>query len=209
MAKFNVIVADVPAQFKTWSGPKISQRTSGSHYSTMSWEELNLLDVKSVSANDCCLFLWCCSPLLQETMQMAKSWGFEYKTIAFVYVKRNVKSKSPAIGMGYWTRANAELVLLFTRGKPKRLSKNISQIVPEEGVIDFLLNDRFEEPDVIYADKMKHSQKPEEVQDRIEELVGGPYLELFARRHRDNWVCVGDEVTQRDIKEDLNLLRDS
>jgi hypothetical protein len=41
---------------------------------------------------------------------------------------------------------------------------------------------------------MEHSRKPDEIYDRIERLVTGPYLELFARRERHNWVTWGNEL---------------
>jgi N6-adenosine-specific RNA methylase IME4 len=78
------------------------------------------------------------------------------------------------MGMGYWTRANTEPCLLATRGKPKRLDAGVRQ-----GII---------------APRQEHSRKPDEIHDRIERLVAGPYLELFARRPRAGWTVWGNEV---------------
>jgi len=80
--------------------------------------------------------------------------------------------------MGYWTRANSEPCLLATRGKPKRLSAAVRQ-----GII---------EP------RREHSRKPDCVHERIERLVAGPYLELFARATRPGWTCWGNEVGKFD-----------
>ena len=63
----------------------------------------------------------------------------------------------------------------------------------------------------------RHSEKPEAIQSEIERLVHGPYLEMFARRARPGWtlrqaqgrLCIGGDVTGRDIREDLALLRDA
>lgn len=44
------------------------------------------------------------------------AWGFCYKFVAFVWVKLNRKAPTLFTGMGYWTRANAEICLLATRG---------------------------------------------------------------------------------------------
>jgi N6-adenosine-specific RNA methylase IME4 len=111
-----------------------------------------------------------------------EAWGFTYKTVAFVWVK-TTKAGTPATGMGFWTRSNAEIVLLGTRGHPKRLAKNVGQI--------------------ILAPRGEHSVKPEEVQDRIEALVPGPYLELFARRARPGWACHGDQLPQSCSQEPI------
>jgi N6-adenosine-specific RNA methylase IME4 len=77
-------------------------------------------------------------------------------------------------GTGYWTRANAELCLLATKGAAKRRARNVHQVV--------------------IAPVAEHSRKPDKVSDRIERLVGGPYLEMFARRPRQGWTVWGNEV---------------
>ena len=114
-------------------------------------------------------------PKLDECFEVIKAWGFEYKTVAFTWVKRNKKAPSWFWGMGRWTRANAELCLLATRGKPKRISAAVSSIIdtPIEG----------------------HSKKPDIVRDRIIQLVGDlPRLELFARQKTEGWDVWGNEV---------------
>jgi N6-adenosine-specific RNA methylase IME4 len=78
------------------------------------------------------------------------------------------------MGMGYWTRANTEVCLLATRGKPKRLNADVRQAILEP--------------------RRAHSRKPDCVHERIERLVGGPYLELFARERRSGWTTWGDQV---------------
>jgi N6-adenosine-specific RNA methylase IME4 len=42
--------------------------------------------------------------------------------------------------------------------------------------------------------RREHSRKPECVRERIERLVAGPYLELFARETKPGWDCWGDQV---------------
>ena len=108
-----------------------------------------------------------------------KAWGFEYKTAAFVWVKKNRKNGSNFWGMGAYTRANAEVCLLgVTPGfKAKELirSHSVHQIIeaPYEG----------------------HSKKPSEVRQRIVELLGDvPRIELFARQKADGWDAWGDEL---------------
>ena len=77
-------------------------------------------------------------------------------------------------GLGYWTRANPEMCLLATKGKPKRNSKSIPQLVVEQ--------------------RQEHSRKPDIVYNHIENMLDGPYVELFARRKRNNWHSWGNEI---------------
>lgn len=77
--------------------------------------------------------------------------------------------------MGFWTRANAEICIIATKGKPKRISASVHQIVMSH----------IEE----------HSKKPNIVRNRIIELVGDlPKIELFARQQVEGWDCWGNEV---------------
>ena len=193
--QYNVILADPPVPFEVWGKRPggTDSRSAEAHYSTMTWADLNGLGdvIQAVAADDCCLFLWMCQPLLIETLEMAKQWGWAYRTKAFSWVKTYQTRSTFFVGMGYWTRANTEDVLLFTRGNPKRVHKDVYQVFAT-----------LETPAVI-APMTKHSEKPEEVQDRIERLVKGPFLELFARRRREGWVCIGQELDGLDIRQSL------
>lgn len=191
--RYPVICCDPPVPFETWGKRPggVDSRTAESKYQLMTWEGLAALgsQIQDVAAPDCALFLWVCAPLLVETLQMVQSWGWEYKTKAFTWVKL----RGPAtfhVGMGYWSRANTEDVWLLTRGNPKRARKDVAQIVAASD-------------DAVLAPLGRHSAKPEEVQNRIERLVSGPYLELFARRQRPGWTCVGNELDGLDIRESL------
>lgn len=163
---FRALVVDPPWQFATWSA-RGKGRSAENHYGTLSDIDLALLPIGELAADDAVLFLWTSGPVLLRSLALLAAWGFGYRTIGFVWTK-------PGLGLGYWTRAQSELVLLGVRGKPKRLA--------------------FDVPQVIEAKRMAHSAKPEAVQDRIERLVDGPYLELFARRQRPSWTCWGDEA---------------
>lgn len=119
-------------------------------------------------------------PLAFEVM---KAWGFDYKSTAFVWIKTNKKSAGFFTGMGFYTRQNAEFVLLGTRGSPslERLDKSIHQVVDADPII---------EP--VSAD----SEKPEEVRRRIDGLFGGDRIELFARKSVNGWDAWGNEVPE-------------
>lgn len=114
---------------------------------------------------------------MQEAFEVLKAWGFTYKTVAFVWVKQNKVSDSLFWGMGYWTRANAEICLIATKGTPKRKSRSVHQ--------------------VILSHIEEHSKKPDEVRKRIVELCGDvPRIELFARQAAEGWDCWGNEAPE-------------
>ena len=141
----------------------------------MTIKDIKALPVSELAAGDCALFLWITMPMLCEAWEVMEAWGFSYKTAAFVWIKLNQKADSVYWGMGHWTRANAELCLLATRGTPRRQAKNIHQVILS----------RIEE----------HSKKPEEARRRIEALMGDvPRVELFARQTAPGWDVWGNEV---------------
>lgn len=151
MKKYKVIYADPPWSYRDKASA--GERGAGFKYKTQSQEWLKNLDVKGIADNDCVLFLWVTMPKLNECFDLIKAWGFEYKTVAFTWVKRNKKAQSWFWGMGRWTRANAEVCLIATRGKPKRISAAV------HSVIDTPIEE--------------HSKKPSIVRDRILSLMGG------------------------------------
>lgn len=189
---FRAILADPPWHFQCWvetghSGSKLPGggknygSSRGPTYGTLKENDLTAMPIADMAARDSVLFLWTCWPVLEQSLRLIKSWGFKYKTCGFCWIKANTSQidmfrddATPRMGLGYWTRANSEVCLLATRGKPKRLSPNVRQ-----GIIEPL---------------REHSRKPDGVHDRIERLVSGPYLELFARQQRPNWTCWGNEV---------------
>ncbi len=174
MKKYNIIYADPPWQYKTYS-EKGQLRSAERHYSTMSLSDIQALPIADIADKNCTLFMWTTVPHLKECFSVIDAWGFEYKTVAFVWIKKNRKSEGLFWGMGHWTRANAELCILATKGHPKRISASVHQVVIS----------RVEE----------HSKKPNEVRNRIIKLVGElPRIELFARRRYDGWDAWGNEV---------------
>jgi N6-adenosine-specific RNA methylase IME4 len=122
--------------------------------------------------------------MLPAALDVMGHWGFEFKTIGFVWAKSYkdhdwVGDTAHPIGTGYWTRANPELCLFGTKGKPKRLSRAVRKL--------------------IVAPRREHSRKPDEIYGRIEALCEGPYLEMFARFPRAGWDRIGaqDGIEQR------------
>jgi N6-adenosine-specific RNA methylase IME4 len=171
--RFSVICADPPWRFETWSA-KGQGRSAEQHYRTESLDEIKQFPIGQLAADNCALFLWATWPNLVAALDVIEAWGFTYKTCGFVWVKQNRSGNGLFTGLGKWTRANTEPCLLATRGSPRRQAKDVHQ--------------------VIMSPVGKHSRKPDEAQVRIERLLAGPYLELFARRPTPGWTVFGNEI---------------
>jgi len=123
--------------------------------------------------------MWATGPKLPQALALMSEWGFTYKTIGFVWVKQNLRTSSLFWGMGFYTRANAELCLIGAKGKGlTRKDAGVHQIIE--------------------APVGKHSRKPDETRHRIERLYDGPYLELFARERAPGWDAWGDELPEEE-----------
>lgn len=179
---FAAIYADPATKFQTYSAKGMG-RSADRHYQTMTFEEMAAMPVGELAAPDAVLFCWATWPNLKNYLALIDAWGFTYKTCAFDWMKAEVSTidlfpdpKSADMKMGYWTRSNSEPCLLATRGKPKRLHADVRM-----GIIE---------------SARQHSRKPDCVRGRIERLVAGPYLELFARTERRGWSSWGNETSK-------------
>lgn len=144
------------------------------HYNTMSLNELKKLPIKNLADENCILFIWATFPKIQEALDLIKAWGFDYKTVGFTWVKKN-KSGGNFFGVGWYTKSNAEICLIATKGKAPKVSNSVSSII--ESV------------------REEHSKKPAIVRNKIVEFSGDlPRIELFARQYADGWDCWGNEV---------------
>ena len=166
-----MIYADPPWRYQNWKGQGVAER----HYPTMTLEDIKALPVAGLAGKDCVLFLWATCPMLPEALDVIRAWGFTFKTVAFTWIKLAPKADSIYWGLGYWTRSNAEICLLATRGQPRRQAKNVHQ--------------------VIISHVEEHSKKPDEARRRIVALMGNvPRVELFARQTAPGWDVWGNEV---------------
>ena len=166
--QYGIIYADPPWHYDRKHGSGVAEN----HYPTMSIEEICALPVSELAAKDSALFLWATFPQLNEAFRVIDAWGFKYKTLAFLWLKQNRKADSWFYGMGFWTRSNAEVCLLATRGRPKRQCAGIHQFV--------------------ISHIEQHSKKPDEVRDKIVKLMGDqPRVELFARQKTPGWDVLG------------------
>ena len=172
--KYQIIYADPAWTFRTFSS-KGQKRSAIRHYNTLSINDICNLPISHISDNNCILFLWAIDTMLPESFRVIEEWGFTYKTVGFTWVKQNINSDKYFTGMGYWTRCNPEQCLLATKGKPKRISKSVKQLV--------------------ISKRQEHSKKPDIIRDNIIELCGDiPRIELFARQRVDGWDSWGDEL---------------
>ena len=171
--KYNIIYADPAWYFKSYSS-KGERRNATQHYDCMSISDICNLPIRNISEDDCILLIWVIDPMLPQAFEVIKAWGFKYKTVAFTWVKEN-KSEGYFTGLGYWTRANPEMCLLATKGKPKKISKSVRQLVMDK--------------------RREHSRKPDRIRNDIVQLCGDlPRIELFARQRVDGWDNWGDQI---------------
>lgn len=175
---YKVILADPAWTFKTRSD-KGKSRSPEKHYHCMKMEDIMALPIRDLAAPDCVLLMWITDPLIFQSDAILRNFGFTPKTVGFYWVKLN-KDDTPFTGMGFWTRANPEQCHLATIGKPKRTGKGVKRL--------------------IMSPRREHSRKPDEIFDRIEQLVDGPYLELFSRETREGWDTWGNEVGKFNIQ---------
>ena len=106
---FGVIYADPPWRFEPYSRETGIDRAADNHYPTMTLDEIKALDVPSIAANDCVLFLWATAPMLTQALEVMAAWGF-------TYVSQVIWDKD-ADGHGYWFINRHEILLVGTKGK--------------------------------------------------------------------------------------------
>ena len=179
-AKFDIVYADPPWDYegRLQHAGEGTPDTGGAtrHYPTVVLSDLKTLDVQRICADDCLLFMWATNPHLDQAVDLGKSWGFSWATVAFVWDKVRVNP-------GFYTMSQCELCLVFKRGKiPRpRGSRNVRQLVTVK--------------------RGAHSRKPDEVRKRIEEMFPAQRkIELFARTDKDfvldnrQWIAWGIEA---------------
>ena len=181
MKKYNIIYCDPPWFYnnrriirKDGKMPRFGPGAVN-HYLVLKVDDIKKINVKNITAENAALFLWVTCPNLPDGLAVLKAWGFEYKTIAFTWIKTNKNNGRPFFGIGYYTKSNAEICLLGIKGKMKPIDNSVSS--------------------VIMAPRREHSRKPDEVRDRIVKLFGDlPRIELFARTRPKGWHVWGLET---------------
>ncbi len=177
--RYGCIYADPPWEYED---DLPGQRGAAYKYPTMPDEEIINLPVSKIARDDCFLFLWVTAAHLFVAKDVIAAWGFEYKTIAFVWTKMNKKQTwIPFFGMGRQTRLSTEICLGARRGRPERASNSVRQWHS--------------------SPIREHSRKPDAIRNRIDELVGDvDKIEMFATEWHTNWTPLGDLIDARDIR---------
>ena len=183
--RFGAILADPPFAFRAYS-EKGEGRSPQHHYRCPSFAELCALPVMDIAVDDCFLFLWVPLRSIDLIGPLMYAWGFLFSGSAFVWIKQNKSGAGWFMGNGFGTRHNAEVCWLGRRGKPKRRSKAVREL--------------------IVAPRREHSRKPEKFYQRVQAYSDGPYLEMFARQSRDGFDGWGRESTKFDQSQPQEVL---
>jgi N6-adenosine-specific RNA methylase IME4 len=182
LKKYQVIYADPPWQFSSKQLQKYEGnrfRHLDAEYKTTESSNFNNLNIPT--AKDSVLFMWATDAHLPNALELIKAWGFKYKTVAFIWRKLTNKGNQVST-LGAWTLKNCELCLLATKGTMLKYKK-VNNI-----------------PQLIGAERTKHSKKPDIFAEKIVELFGDlARLEMFARDKKEGWDVWGNEV-KSDIK---------
>ena len=184
MKKYNVIYADPPWSFYNDSSCSPDCTTVKGvrrpPYNVLSSADIMALPVKDIADDNCVLLIWSTDYHLEKCMKVIEAWGFTYKSIGFVWSKRN-KDGSPVCFTGAYTmKSGCELCLLATKGKDVR-----KKLLKSHNVRAY-----------VESPRQEHSKKPNEIRVRIEQLFGDvPKIELFARMKNAGWDSWGNEVS--------------
>jgi N6-adenosine-specific RNA methylase IME4 len=161
---YQVLYADPP-----WAYQENGNVEGKPGYPTMALHELTRLPVSKLAASTSVLFLWATNPLLPQALKLIEAWGFEYKTVFKVWLKRTAAG-DPLCGCGWWSRPSTELVLVATKGSGYMKWKKTCN-----------------EPQEFASPRTKHSKKPDEIRAAVRDFMEVPHrIELFART-----VCKG------------------
>lgn len=177
-AKFRTVLADPPWRFTNRTGKMAPEHRRLSRYGTMSVDDIADLPVEKIVEEPAHLYLWVPNALLPDGLHVLEAWGFHYKT-NIVWHKQRKDGGSDGRGVGFYFRNVTEVLLFGTRGK------NARTLAPGRRQVNY-----------IASRKREHSRKPDEQYDLIETCSRGPFLELFSRGTRENWVCWGEQASE-------------
>ena len=200
-ASVDVIYADPPWLYGSGNNGQGSLGgLAENQYSCMTQKELKDLGthVKRVAKRNSICFMWTSGSLMTKSLEVLASWGFEYKTkfLLWVKTKKSDPSKEHVMGLGWWSMPASEEIIVGVRGASKDLVSRENR--PSQ---------------ILMAPKGRHSQKPEEARQRVEQMLTTgtrlQMLEMFARRMPDpasvlhNWWIWGNDDSLRDAQESL------
>lgn len=178
--KYKIIYADPPWHYGSKSAVNNSSGSDikplSDQYTTTKTKDLSLLDVNNIADDDCALFIWTTDSHIPDALELIKAWGFKYKTVAFKWIKQT-SSGNTYKNVAPWTMKSCEICLLATKGS----------------MLKYKIKNNTEE--LVFAERTKHSRKPDEVRRRIIDMFGDlNSLEMFARYSVDGWDVFGNEA---------------
>lgn len=180
--KYTLIYSDPPWQFNDKAAD--GNRGAGFKYPVMNVLDICRLPVWDLAAESCLLAMWWVPTQPLEALKVVEAWGFRLMTMkGFTWNKCGSRHEDKLVmGMGHMTRANSEDCLFAVRGKlPERLNAGIVQSFT--------------------APRLKHSQKPDVVREKLVQLLGDvPRIELFARQSSHGFDTWGNQCEQPAIE---------
>jgi N6-adenosine-specific RNA methylase IME4 len=211
--KFSTIVCDPPWAADDLLKMSNVKRGAASNYPVISVDDLCALPVKDLADPEgCVLALWVLGSMLEEGMRVMKAYGFQQKQ-TFVFVKNKKEDSIKKILKNKITDYIGSLlgddILGFGLGRLFRQTHEICLIGINNTKIYKQLENKSQRS-VCFAENQGHSIKPEVLQDRLELMFPNPNskkLEIFARRKRPNWVCIGNEISNEDITVSIEKLQ--
>ncbi len=184
--RYSTILADPPWRFENRTGKMAPEHQRLLRYPTMTIEEIGALPVAEAATENAHLYLWVPNALLSEGLEVMKAWGFKYKT-NLVWYKTRKDGGPDGRGVGFYFRNVTELILFGTKGRMRTLQPGRTQV------------------NILLEHKREHSRKPEKIFDIIESCSPGPYLEMFARFHREGWDQWGNENVEENTATGIAL----
>ncbi len=182
---FGTILADPPWQFSNRTGKMAPEHRRLLRYPTMSLQEIMELPVSLLAAQKSHLYLWVPNALVTEGLEVMRRWGFTYKT-HIVWYKIRKDGGPDGRGVGFYFRNVTELLLFGVRGSLRTLPPGRRQV------------------NIIATRKREHSRKPDEQYPLIESCSPGPYMEIFARHPRKNWIQWGNQIDANGLHKSIS-----
>lgn len=198
--KYNIIYIDPPWDYNRKVGQGCTTK-----YNRMTNQDIYNLPINDIAADNCALICWFTFPKLSEGVKAIESWGFTIKTVFVTWIKTNKNSNTPFFGVGTYTKSNAEVCMLCSKG-------NIADLLPpRRTTVDSSYNGKLRDDtisSVLLHKRLEHSEKPNEVRNMISRMFSDvPKIEVFARHRVSGWDSIGYGVDSMDILESLNLVK--